>query len=471
MTADPLTAVLDQLAACREHLSQLDAREAGHFAALSEQLAQLAGLITTMGRTLADDTAALARLEALDRQVTDLAAAARRPGADGKDRYQPGPAPAWWKLTPAERQQPLARAAGLGRGGVPARLRPPGRHPRPVLGAARPVPVRARHRQPAVDGALPPARPQHRPAVRPGRIPGPHPARLRRPADGRDHRLRPRPGPHAAQPLHLEHAMTNPALRQALACAARGWPVFPCLPGQKIPATRHGYLDATTDTAQITAWFGRQPGWNLAIATGAPGPDVLDVDQHGPAGNGFGAFARLRAAGLLRRRQRLHPHPQRRPARLLHRLGPAQRPPARQPPRLPVGRRLRPRPALPGRRPAVRADQDPRRPRRPELAAGHPPAGTRAPVPAASIPPAPRPRDHPPGRWVAAQPEGNRNAGLFWAANRALDADPAADLSELAAAARQAGLPEPEITRTLDSARRTRQAHPEPPDHQAEGAS
>ena len=53
-------------------------------------------------------------------------------------------------------------------------------------------------------------------------------------------------------------------------------------------------------------------------------------------------------------------------------------------------------------------------------------------------------------RWVAAQPEGNRNAGLFWAANRALDADPAADLNELAAAARQAGLPEQEITRTLE---------------------
>ena len=31
------------------------------------------------------------------------------------------------------------------------------------------------------------------------------------------------------------------ALRQALAYARRGWPVFPCLAGQKIPATRHGY--------------------------------------------------------------------------------------------------------------------------------------------------------------------------------------------------------------------------------------
>ena len=60
-------------------------------------------------------------------------------------------------------------------------------------------------------------------------------------------------------------------------------------------------------------------------------------------------------------------------------------------------------------------------------------------------------------RWVAGQPEGNRNSGLFWAANRALETDPAADLSELAAAARQAGLGERQITRTLDSARKTSQ--------------
>jgi len=71
-------------------------------------------------------------------------------------------------------------------------------------------------------------------------------------------------------------------------------------------------------------------------------------------------------------------------------------------------------------------------------------------------------------RWVAGQAEGNRNAGLFWAANRALDADPAADLSPLAAAARQAGLGDREITRTLDSARRTGQPRPSGPDYQAE---
>ena len=93
--------------------------------------------------------------------------------------------------------------------------------------------------------------------------------------------------------------MTDATLRQALAYARHGWPVFPCLPGEKIPATAHGFRDATTDEQQITEWFGRGFTWNLAIATGAPGPDVLDVDQHGEAGNGYPAFARLQRAGLV----------------------------------------------------------------------------------------------------------------------------------------------------------------------------
>jgi hypothetical protein len=41
--------------------------------------------------------------------------------------------------------------------------------------------------------------------------------------------------------------MTGQILRQALAYARHGWPVFPCAPGAKIPATRHGFRDATTD--------------------------------------------------------------------------------------------------------------------------------------------------------------------------------------------------------------------------------
>ena len=125
--------------------------------------------------------------------------------------------------------------------------------------------------------------------------------------------------------------MTGETLRQARLFAARGWPVFPCLPGAKIPATAHGFHDATTDARQITAWFTRRPGANLAIATGAPGPDVLDVDQHGPDGNGFPAYARLRRAGLLDGAT-LHV---RTPSAGLHLYftgtGPAQRPPGRPP--------------------------------------------------------------------------------------------------------------------------------------------
>jgi hypothetical protein len=111
MTADPLTAALDQLAACREYLSDLDAREAGHYTALSGQLTHLSGMVTTISRTLADDTAALARLDALDRQVTDLARRFTGPGGedgDDEESYRPRPAPQWWKLTPAERRAPVA---------------------------------------------------------------------------------------------------------------------------------------------------------------------------------------------------------------------------------------------------------------------------------------------------------------------------------------------------------------------------
>ena len=108
MTPDPLIAVLDQLAACREHLKDLDTREAAHFAELGGQLSQLAGMVTTVSRTLAEDTAALARLDALDRQVTELTR--RLPGTGGDDDgegYRPRPAPAWWKLTPDDRQAPV----------------------------------------------------------------------------------------------------------------------------------------------------------------------------------------------------------------------------------------------------------------------------------------------------------------------------------------------------------------------------
>jgi hypothetical protein len=262
--------------------------------------------------------------------------------------------------------------------------------------------------------------------------------------------------------------MTGARLRQALAYAARGWPVFPCQVGQKAPATAHGHRDATTDPAQITAWFTRNPAWNVAIATGAPGPDVLDVDDHGPAGNGYAAFARLTRAGLVDGAAAYV----RTPSGGLHAYftGSAQRNGHLAAHHLDFRSRggyvLAPPSFVDGKPYQIIREVD--------ADGGLDWARVTALLePRRQIA---RPQPHlAPGRdlshlarWVAAQAEGNRNAGLFWAANRALDVDPAADLSPLAAAARQAGLGEREITRTLDSARNGGRAHTHARDYQAE---
>jgi hypothetical protein len=106
MTTDPLSVVLDQLAAYQEQISGLDAREARHFASLSEQLTRLASLIAAAGQALRDDTGALSRIEALEHKVTELAATLTGPVGD--DGRQPAPAPAWWKLTGTERREAAA---------------------------------------------------------------------------------------------------------------------------------------------------------------------------------------------------------------------------------------------------------------------------------------------------------------------------------------------------------------------------
>jgi hypothetical protein len=87
----------------------------------------------------------------------------------------------------------------------------------------------------------------------------------------------------------------------ALAYARAGWPVFPCIPGEKVPSTANGFHDATTDPEQIRRWWSANPGRNVAIATGAPGPDVVDVDNHGERGSGFAAWNELKRAGLVER--------------------------------------------------------------------------------------------------------------------------------------------------------------------------
>ena len=75
----------------------------------------------------------------------------------------------------------------------------------------------------------------------------------------------------------------NPRLEAALSYARRGWHVFPCLAGLKVPATERGFYDATTDQVQIERWWTDNPHWNVAIATGASGLAVIDVDPAGLA--------------------------------------------------------------------------------------------------------------------------------------------------------------------------------------------
>jgi hypothetical protein len=67
-------------------------------------------------------------------------------------------------------------------------------------------------------------------------------------------------------------------LRAALSAAARGWHVFPCVPGGKQPALRDNWRQlATTDPARILRWWTRMP-FNIGISCGPSGLVVIDLD-------------------------------------------------------------------------------------------------------------------------------------------------------------------------------------------------
>lgn len=76
----------------------------------------------------------------------------------------------------------------------------------------------------------------------------------------------------------------------ARAYAKRGWPVFPCKPGQKVPDTRNGVKDATCATRQIDEWWNANPERNIGLATGDPsGVWIVDIDGM----EGLDAFCEL----------------------------------------------------------------------------------------------------------------------------------------------------------------------------------
>jgi hypothetical protein len=253
-------------------------------------------------------------------------------------------------------------------------------------------------------------------------------------------------------------------VRQALAYARRGWPVFPCQPDGKEPATRHGFHDATTRPDQITSWWQRQPAANLAIATGRPGPDVLDVDQHGDAGSGFAAFRRLKDEGLLNTASTIITTP----GGGLHAYFTGIDQPSGRLPRQHLDFRARGGYIV---APPSQIDG-----RHYQLIANHPQSGG---LDWAAVTSLLEPRPSRPTRRRAAEPgdlshlaawverlqEGNRNAGLYWAACRAAEAGQSAVLDDLARAAAATGLTDREIARTISSARRGRHR---PFEHQTE---
>ncbi|GAB4232427.1 MAG: hypothetical protein OHK0028_07880 [Deltaproteobacteria bacterium] len=70
--------------------------------------------------------------------------------------------------------------------------------------------------------------------------------------------------------------LTEHLVAAALRYAELGYPVFPCAPGGKVPITPRGFKDATTDAAQIRAWWEKHPDANIGMPT--VGLLVVDVD-------------------------------------------------------------------------------------------------------------------------------------------------------------------------------------------------
>lgn len=244
-------------------------------------------------------------------------------------------------------------------------------------------------------------------------------------------------------------------LATALRRAAAGHPVLPCVPGTKRPLTAHGLLDAGIDPDRIGAWWARNPTANLAVPTGLASYDVLDVDLR-LDGSGYPALNRLTRAGLVDG----YSHVVRTPSGGLHVYFTGT---GRAGTRLPAehldlkatgGYVLVPPSVVDGRRYELI-----RRTRGPHRALDWDAVRERLSPPAPPAPPTPTPiRAHPTptgieplARWVARLPEGQRNAGTFWAACRAVEGG-IADLRPLVEAAVTAGLPRAEAARTVRSA-------------------
>lgn len=245
-----------------------------------------------------------------------------------------------------------------------------------------------------------------------------------------------------------------------------GVPVFPCVPGAKRPLTEHGFHDATTNPAQIAAWWRRWPKANVGIPTGTvSGIDVVDVDVHGEE-SGFPALRAARRAGLIPAWAGLV----RSPSGGLHLYFPAD-------PDRPQSSWQAPRAHVDFRGTGGYIVAPPSQVAQPDGAGGVyelrvAGVAVARPVDASALrsfldprPPAQARRDGSVqeldadrlGRWIAGLGEGERNRGLFWAACRLAEAGthPADTLAALGPAAEHIGLSGREVSATIRSAYRT----------------
>ncbi|UOQ56385.1 bifunctional DNA primase/polymerase [Leucobacter allii] len=260
-----------------------------------------------------------------------------------------------------------------------------------------------------------------------------------------------------------------PLAEAALTYARAGFAVFPCWPGSKDTATRHGFYDATTDLDRVGFWWRRDPDANIGLRTGLR-VDVLDIDAHA-TGTGYPMLQALRRSGLIDQ----WAHAVRSPSGGLHLYYPAD--PGRPqrswsrgtshvdlragggyiitvPSRITIDGAARAyRPVGAARADAAPIDGDRIRDL---LTPQRPPAPPR-PVPLDASERVDRLRV-----WLSRAQEGNRNASLFWAACRMVElgASESDTLNQLSAAAESTGLEEREILATVRSAHRTGTSQP-----------
>src|SRR3990167_174184 len=69
---------------------------------------------------------------------------------------------------------------------------------------------------------------------------------------------------------------TDDMIDSAKFYAALGYPIFPCLAGDKRPLTSKGFLDASTDVGQLDKWWREHPNANIGLP--CAGLIVIDVD-------------------------------------------------------------------------------------------------------------------------------------------------------------------------------------------------